>query len=400
MANLFLTDMCERGCAFCFAKEGSWDETYRPRPLSLDEVAEFASIGSLNGRTERGVLGGEPLQYAKLPRALELLWDKGLSAKVFTSGVCPMPAGLAELDIKGGLHFVVNIAPRESYPPAHQECLNRFLEVFGCRSSLSYTIADPDLGMAFLLDYIAEHSMLKRVRVGVAVPMVGGGNRHASPERYRDVAMRLLEFSRQAAPRSVTIGMDCGFVACMFTSDEIGALLRSGAEAQFTCSPAQDTGPGLECWHCFPLAKLPRVEEENATRRRNAGCLRARLAEIDGIDEVAYEPEQTYYSFMFKYDARAFGGAPKRRFTAALAAEGINRQFSSPSNQVPAYRSAYFNPNGRDYSAVSCPVAERAFAHEAIGISGTDVLLGDESDMDQIAEAILKIQANAGELAT
>lgn len=146
------------------------------------------------------------------------------------------------------------------------------------------------------------------------------------------------------------------------------------------------------------LAKLGRAEEEKWVRIENAAYLRSRLAEIEGIGEVSYEPEQTYYSFMFKYDSAAFKGVHKRRFAEALAAEGINKLFSSPSDQEPAYRSAYFNPHGRDYSDTFCPVAERAYEVEAVGISGPDVMLGSRSDMDEIADAIVKIQDNIDEL--
>lgn len=146
------------------------------------------------------------------------------------------------------------------------------------------------------------------------------------------------------------------------------------------------------------IPKLPRAELEKWQRIENADHLRARLAEIDGIGEVRHEPEQAYFTFIFKYDARAFKGVPKRRFAEALSAEGINKLFSSPSDQEPAYRSAYFNPYGRDYSGVVCPVAEHAYRHEAIGISGAEVLLGSTSDMDEIADAIIKIQDHADEL--
>ena len=146
-------------------------------------------------------------------------------------------------------------------------------------------------------------------------------------------------------------------------------------------------------------AKLPKAEEQKWTRIRNADYLRTRLAEIEGIGEVSHEPEQAYFSFMLKYDSSAFDGVPKHVFVQALAAEGIDKLFSSPSNQEPAYRSPYFNPHGRDYSQVVCPVAERAYRHEAVGISGAEVLLGDRADMDQIVAAIVKIQENADELA-
>lgn len=145
-------------------------------------------------------------------------------------------------------------------------------------------------------------------------------------------------------------------------------------------------------------AILPRAEAQKKKRMENADYLRSRLSEISGLTQIPHQPEQAYYSFMFKYDARAFNDVPKPQFRAALTAEGITGLFSSPSDQEPAYRSPYFNPHGCDYSGVHCPVAERAYKEEAMGIQGTSVLLGEKSDMDEIADAIIKIQENIDEL--
>jgi len=90
------------------------------------------------------------------------------------------------------------------------------------------------------------------------------------------------------------------------------------------------------------LVQLARAEEQKRRRMENADYLRARLAEIDGIGEVPHSPEQNYYSFMFKYDARYFKGLPKKKFKEALAAEGIPT-FCSPGDQYPAYRSPHFH---------------------------------------------------------
>jgi hypothetical protein len=43
-------------------------------------------------------------------------------------------------------------------------------------------------------------------------------------------------------------------------------------------------------------------------------------------------------------------------------------------------------------------VAERAYTAEAVGLQATWVLIADKEDMDEIAEAILKIKHNLDEL--
>ena len=75
----------------------------------------------------------------------------------------------------------------------------------------------------------------------------------------------------------------------------------------------------------------------------------------------------------------------------------INNLSSSPSDQEPAYRSPYFSGKV-DLSKVHCPVAERAYNEEAMGISGAEMLLGDKKDMDDIVNAIIKIKENVDEL--
>ena len=282
MANLFLTNICDRGCPFCFAKEGPWSQDYPGRPLTTAEVAEFVAIPSLNGRVERGIVGGEPLQYPQLTEVIRLMWREKLTPKIFTSGSCPLPEDLGSLRFEGNVHFVVNISPWDSYPVERQQCLDQFLKVFGKHVSLAYTMVDPDLDPAFLLEYIGHYHLQPFIRIGVALPIVGGTNQYVERERYRDVGLRMLDFAQKVAQQSVSLGTDCGFVACMFTPDEIGRLLQLGADVTFCCQPVVDIGPELEAWHCLPLAKLGRVslrgcenlEQVNAEFRAMAEKLR------------------------------------------------------------------------------------------------------------------------------
>ena len=85
------------------------------------------------------------------------------------------------------------------------------------------------------------------------------------------------------------------------------------------------------------------------------------------------------------------------KFRETLAAEGIPC-FSSASHQFPVYRSPVFASPRRSYKHLNCPVAEKAFEEEAVGLPATRVLLGSRDDMDDIVRAVLKIKENAKDL--
>lgn len=143
--------------------------------------------------------------------------------------------------------------------------------------------------------------------------------------------------------------------------------------------------------------QLLRLEEHRRKRAENAEYLRARLSQIEGISPLRQDPGQNYFSYIFKYDSRCFKDVSVWKFREAFLAEGMPC-FSSASHQYPVYRSPVFRSPRRDYANVFCPVAERAFEQEAVGLRATFALLGEKSEMDDIVEAVLKIKENIEEL--
>lgn len=151
--------------------------------------------------------------------------------------------------------------------------------------------------------------------------------------------------------------------------------------------------------------------EQMATRDRNAAHLRDRLDQIEGVDAQAFSPgaeRSAYHLFIFRYDRNAFGGVSRDQFVQALAAEGI--PVSNGYN--PLYREGMFQQGWEptkcpfsckdylgtvDYTKTHCPVAEHVCTDGSFWTS-QNVLLGSEQDMDDLADAILKVQAHAGEL--
>jgi dTDP-4-amino-4,6-dideoxygalactose transaminase len=154
------------------------------------------------------------------------------------------------------------------------------------------------------------------------------------------------------------------------------------------------------------LGQLEKLPAQSALRARRAQRLTNGLASIPGLSVLRPDPRQTapaFYHYVFRYDAAAFGGASRDRFVAALEAEGI------PCDGLfyePVYRSTLFDVDPRDFPALRgrlpweaarCPVAERAAFLESVWVPHR-VLLGTESDLDSVLEAIAKIRANLDEL--
>ena len=160
------------------------------------------------------------------------------------------------------------------------------------------------------------------------------------------------------------------------------------------------------------LAQMTRLEQQARTRDSNGAYLTSLLSAIPGIAPARTYPGCTrnaYHLYMFRYDSAAFGGVTRTQFLKALGAEGVPASGGySPLTREP---SVVETLKGRGYQRIygkaeldrldernQCPANER-LCNEAVWLTQT-MLLGPRSDMDQIAEAIRKIQRHAGELRT
>lgn len=146
------------------------------------------------------------------------------------------------------------------------------------------------------------------------------------------------------------------------------------------------------------LAQLARADELAGRRERNARYLSERLASIPGIQPLPADPRVTrhaWHLFILRYDSRAFGGLPRQQFIKALQAEGIPcAPGYVPLNQSPALLDGLAGLRAfvEEVPAPrSCPVAEQLCTQQAVWLT-QNMLLGDAADMDDIVEAVAKIQ--------
>lgn len=159
------------------------------------------------------------------------------------------------------------------------------------------------------------------------------------------------------------------------------------------------------------LQQFDKLVRETVIRRRNADYLTENLRDVSGLTPVRL-PENSravWHLYPLRYEAEAFAGLSRDDFLKALRAEGI------PCSSV--YREQYFD--GLLDEAIASRGFQRLFTarrlkeyrdsfHDLAGnrqVCATtvaipqNVLLGKRSEMDQILDAVRKIQKHGSTLA-
>lgn len=161
------------------------------------------------------------------------------------------------------------------------------------------------------------------------------------------------------------------------------------------------------------LAQLERLEAQTETRSINAAYLRSLMVEIPGIVPYTLYPNVTraaFHLFPFRYKREAFSDLPRETFLKALRAEGVPCSSGYGTlNTMPFLANAFQTKNFKKmypmemldskkyYADNQCPENDRLCNEEAVWFKH-NMLLGEKSDIDDISNAIRKVQKHADKL--
>ena len=159
------------------------------------------------------------------------------------------------------------------------------------------------------------------------------------------------------------------------------------------------------------LAQMTRLDVQVKARTENADYLTSLLKQIPGFTPASMYggcTKNAYHLYMSRYNAQAFAGLPREKFLKALAAEGVpasggysplnTQQFLKNVLSSRGFRRIFPEKRLKQWEEKNLCPANDKLCTEAIWFTQT-MLLGSRTDMEQIAEAVRKIQAHAGELA-
>jgi dTDP-4-amino-4,6-dideoxygalactose transaminase len=178
--------------------------------------------------------------------------------------------------------------------------------------------------------------------------------------------------------------------------------------SDLTCQQVSSNYRLSEFQSAVLLAQLEKFPKQDARRQASAHRLTERLREIPGITHVLKQGvrmKHGYYYYLVRYDPAFFADAQPERLCEALNAEGIP---FVPGDRKALYRHPVFQAENlagvlspevlnhyRQAANVDnpdCPETEKACACTLI--LRHQVLLGEDKDMDDIVEALWKVQRN------
>jgi dTDP-4-amino-4,6-dideoxygalactose transaminase len=302
-----------------------------------------------------------------------------------------------------------------------------------CHASPVFADIDPD---SFNLSVrSAEQAITNRTR---AMVIVHFGGRPAEMDAFQRLAVRhglaLIEdaaHAHGARYRGVPVG-GWGDVATfsfqsfkLMTAGEGGMILSRSAEIMEKCwnycnqGRRRDggwfdhytlgTNYRLTAFQAAILrAQLRKMPGQTRLRNANVAYFRERLRGVEGFTLADDDPRVSrhpYYLLTLRYHGDAFSGAPRDLVLRALQAEGIPIKATYPH---PLYRNPLFAKEAgvmsrcpgwhcaQEYTQLNLPEAERV-CRDGVWLSHT-VFLGDKRDVDDVIEAIAKVQLLASTL--
>lgn len=181
-----------------------------------------------------------------------------------------------------------------------------------------------------------------------------------------------------------------------------GGGIRVGSKIRFT-----------EYQAAIGLVQLTNLEKDTNTRWDNAQYLSKKIKDIPGIAPATLYPETTkavYHLYPLLYNKDKFKGLTRNQFLESLRAEGVPCSSGyTPLHTQPFIKAAFesklyqkvYDKEDLDYRNFidknQCPMNDRICNEEAIWMT-QNLFLENKSSMDDIVNAIEKIQANADKI--
>ncbi|UCH62909.1 MAG: DegT/DnrJ/EryC1/StrS family aminotransferase [Fidelibacterota bacterium] len=336
------------------------------------------------------------------------------------AGTTALTAALCALDVGPGDEVIV---PTNTFVATAQVVFNLYaLAVF--------VDSDPD---TFMIDAdLIEERINERTRAIMPVHIGGGA---ADMDKIMAISKKhdipVLEDACQAHMgewRKKRLG-SVGHLGCFsfqahksLTSGEGGAIIGDDEALMDRCIAYKNNGRDPKRKRVYTgsnyrmtpfqvaviTGQIRRLEGQISHREKNAAYLERLFEDIPGITQCKKYPGQTrrgYYMYGMLYDKEQFNGLPRRKFTQAMHAEGIPIRGGCDTLNKDKFVEVYLNMRhfqnlfskerlAQYWEENHCP-ANDVIDEETGLIFGQQVFLGTKKDMDDIAEALVKVRKNA-----
>ena len=238
--------------------------------MSLDKIRKVIEFLSVSGDRQLRLLGGEPTLHPDFIHIVEEGLRHNFHVHIFSNGI--MKPEIAEFlnhipDKK--ISLLCNVSPQAQDSDRKIAKRDYALQCLGKVAHVGMTVTSPHFEYRSLIDMIKRFGLRKRIRLGIAQPIVGQQNEFLKPDDYREAGRSIIRMVKDCFKQDILVGFDCGLTLCMFDKEEIGTLMKCSEGFVIRCRPILDIGPDLDVWHCFPLSEVLISSFDNFANRND-----------------------------------------------------------------------------------------------------------------------------------
>lgn len=259
MANLSITNVCNRKCVYCFAND---TKTEFGKTLMDGETYDKALDYLLRSDIKQvRLLGGEPTLHPLFKQMVNKALDRGMTICLFTNGLMPAEVqDFLEKIPEQKLSILLNtIHPSENDGPG-TERQKEMMKKLGGFTIPGINLYRARLDMEYLLEYVNKFNLKKEIRLGISHPVLSKHNISLHPKEYQKIGQEIVRLKQLAIVEGVSIGFDCGFVPCMFPAEYFDLLSEEIKKAGTCCHPVIDLLSDGSFIACYPLNNFLKVK--------------------------------------------------------------------------------------------------------------------------------------------
>jgi MoaA/NifB/PqqE/SkfB family radical SAM enzyme len=262
MANLSITNVCNKQCVYCFAHDTriEFGKTYVD-----DETFEKAlNYLERSGIKQARLLGGEPTLHPDFMRFVNKALDRGLDVMLFTNGlISDKVLDFLTTVPEERLSMLLNtIHPLENNLQGTKR-QHEILKKLGSVIIPGVNIYSAKQELDYLLEYVVKYNLKKEIRLGISHSVLSQNNVFLHPKEYHKIGHNIVLFKIEAKKAGVLLGFDCGFVPCMFPQAYFELLSEELKKAGTCCHPIIDMLTDGSFIACYPLNNLLKVKMHN-----------------------------------------------------------------------------------------------------------------------------------------
>ncbi len=283
--NIFLTNLCNRRCPFCYLNNWITGEEEKAQHMSQEDLVTLIRWLKKSKLNRVKLAGGEPTLH---PHMLDFV-KESTKNDIIVEGV--LTNGLGETGLYKevaditGTNWLVNVGDPRTYTNTQWELLNRNLEQMRWRNEdrsvklsgfdtsslrhlcLSITFYKPDQDFAYIIE-LAKKYGCPVIRYDVSRPSSDRSNVHVNFEKLVEIKPTLMEFVRSCVREGIKPGVDDALPFCIFTQKEL-MFLHLFSNFYSVCIPHSDIFPDLTVAYCTSLhGVLPsyKIPEKTASQ--------------------------------------------------------------------------------------------------------------------------------------